>query len=125
MTRTVRRFRLWLAVRGMSWTRERSRVAEVVTSQTKPFDAETVYRTILQSPGECRISRATVFRTVFLLADAGIISARLVNSDSTVPMYAVAVPSWNPELCRASHRDLISGRCPWCGQQIVNGQPDL
>jgi hypothetical protein len=77
-----------------------------------------------------------VYRTLSVLVDAGLIQRGVSHDDGMVfshtfetkttrgDLAASILPaSRYADLCAASHRSLIAGRCPWCGRTIIDGQP--
>lgn len=58
--------------RGQRWTRARARLLATVAAQSGHFDAESLYLAVNRAAG-ARVSRATVYRTLPLLAACGLI----------------------------------------------------
>ncbi len=63
----------YIADKGRRWTAARARVQAAAARQTGHFDAEELWQAVNQAPGP-RVSRATVYRTLPLLAACGLIS---------------------------------------------------
>ena len=126
----IEQFHKFLEGRGLPMTGERHRVAATVFSlqgSTK-FAAEDIYDALET------ISRATVYRTLSLLVDAGLVHRdesgddRKVFSHGFVNESGKTLASLLPQnkyadLCATSHASLIAGCCPWCGRTIVHGEP--
>ena len=72
-------FRRHLKALGQKYTPERARVLDVLLRMEEPFQADQLLAAA-QDTGE-RISKATVYRTIKLLQDAGIIQQVLVESE--------------------------------------------
>jgi Fe2+ or Zn2+ uptake regulation protein len=123
MTSPLNEFRQHLAASGKRLTTEREIVAATIFSLHSPFTAETILEAIGK---DARVSRATVYRTLSMLAESGQIKAK-PRSDSEL-LYSHSYQSPAPaeklsHLCKAKHLSLIAGKCPWCGGNIINGKP--
>jgi Fur family transcriptional regulator, ferric uptake regulator len=64
-------FRRKLKQEGLKYTHERARVLDVAIRFTEPFDAEHLLAQVRGS--DVRVSKATIYRTLRLLVEAGII----------------------------------------------------
>jgi Fur family ferric uptake transcriptional regulator len=71
----VDRFRDFLATRGLRMTREREELLASIFHAPRHFEAEDLIRTIRERKG--RVSRATVYRTLSLLEECGILRKSL------------------------------------------------
>ncbi|MBC8115287.1 MAG: transcriptional repressor, partial [Candidatus Saccharimonas sp.] len=72
-------FREFLVAKGMRLTPERERVAQAVLQSQSRFDAEEFLARSDQSQEEWRVSRSTVYRTLGLLEEAGLVRKTLVT----------------------------------------------
>ena len=120
------RFRKYLESRGRRLTRERSLVVETVAGLTSPFDAEAVIAVLSSTTHPHRVSLATVYRTLDQLEQAEIILQDTSATDGKRFRFPGDIAALLPEsvspLCRAFHENLIAGKCPWCGRNILNGE---
>ena len=73
MPRTLVEARKFLQQRGQRWTRTRARILAAAVAQTGHFDAETLCLAVNRG-SDLRVSRATVYRTLPLLAAGGLIA---------------------------------------------------
>ncbi len=69
------RFRDFLATRKLRMTREREELLAAIFHAPRHFEAEDLIRTLKQRDG--RVSRATVYRTLTLLEECGILRKSL------------------------------------------------
>jgi Fur family transcriptional regulator, ferric uptake regulator len=74
-------FRRKLRAEGLKYTPERAQVLATVLSFEGLFEAERVLETVRRSG--FRVSKATVYRTIKLLQDAGIIQRALFDDEQT------------------------------------------
>ena len=72
-------FRRRLKAEGQKYTPERARVLDAVIRMDGPFEAEALVED-LRSSGY-RVSKATVYRTIKLMQDAGIVQRVLGGDD--------------------------------------------
>ena len=121
MTTPLDEFREYLASRGQRLTRERELLVGVIFALDSPFTAESVLEAVARSQSQSRISRATAYRTLQLLADSGQIAIGSAAAGSVQYSHGHAdEPIADP--CRSTHSKLIAGTCPWCGRAIRNGK---
>jgi Fe2+ or Zn2+ uptake regulation protein len=119
-------FRDYLVSRGKRLTREREILVDVIFALRPPFTAESVVEAVSRTRNKTRVSRATTYRTLQMLADAGQITIesdsdeRIQYSHTYKPLRIDAPIS---ELCQSTHSKMIAGKCPWCGCAILNGKP--
>jgi len=92
----------FLQKQGRRMTCPRRLVAKTVIGLSAPFVAESVVELLGR-----KVGRATVYRTLHELTDAGLIRTR---GDLFVP-----------GLCAETHRTMIAGTCPWCGFNVFQG----
>lgn len=74
-------FRKKLKAEGLKYTPERAQVLDTVLSFEGLFEAERVLETVRKSG--FRVSKATVYRTIKLLQEAGIIQRALFDEEQT------------------------------------------
>jgi Fur family ferric uptake transcriptional regulator len=84
-------FRRTLKAEGLKYTPERAHVLEIILGLPGPFEVDQVLEAVRE--GGFRVSKATIYRTIKLLQDAGIIQQVLFDKDQ-------------------SHYQLIYGRRP-------------
>jgi Fe2+ or Zn2+ uptake regulation protein len=126
----IKQFHEFLEGRSLHMTEERRRVAVTVFTlpRSTKFAVEDLYNALETT------SRATVYRTLSLLVDARLVQRDVSSDGSKVFSHDFETESGETatlmlpvnkyaDLCAASHRSLITGRCPWCGQTIINGRP--
>jgi len=79
-------FRRQLRREGLKYTPERARILDAVMGFEGPFEADHLIESLKLAAGngpagEARVSKATVYRTIKLLQDAGILQQVLFNAD--------------------------------------------
>ncbi len=81
-------FRRQLRREGLKYTPERARILDAVMGFQGPFEAEHLIESLKRGVshagaggGGARVSKATVYRTIKLLQDAGILQQVLFNAD--------------------------------------------
>lgn len=74
-------FRRALRAEGLKYTPERARILDAVSQAPEPFTADQVIAALKRAPGAGKVSKATVYRTIRLLADAGILNQVLLQAD--------------------------------------------
>lgn len=84
-------FRRKLKSEGLKYTPERARILDTIVSRDGLFEVEALLKDIRQSGH--RVSKATVYRTIRLLQDAGILQRVLFDEDQ-------------------AHYQLVYGRAP-------------
>lgn len=72
-------FRRRLKAEGLKYTPERARILDAIIQMDEVFEAEALLER-MKSAG-FRVSKATIYRTIRLLADAGIIQQVLLAGD--------------------------------------------
>lgn len=78
-------FRRRLRDEGLKYTPERARILDTIASMTGLFEAERVIERLAESHASGRrVSKATVYRTMRLLQDAGIIQRVPLDQDQGV-----------------------------------------
>lgn len=125
MTSPLENLRDYLNSRGMRLTPERETTARLIFSLTPPFTAESVVQAVLQL-GQS-VSRATIYRMLHILAEAGQITVES-ESDRETQYSHQYKPLQRSDgissLCQSTHAKMIAGTCPWCGRAILNGFPE-
>lgn len=71
----VERFRVFLAGKGLRYTRERAELLSAISDAPRHFEAEDLIRTVSERSG--RVSRATIYRTLGLLEECGVLRKSL------------------------------------------------
>lgn len=74
-------FRRKLRQEGLKYTPERAQVLDAITRKEGLFEAESLQRELKE--GGFRVSKATVYRTIKLLQDAGIIQRVLLDPEQS------------------------------------------
>lgn len=69
------RFRAFLVGKGLRFTREREELLAAIFEAPRHFEAEDLIRTVHQRSG--RVSRATIYRTLALLEECGVLQKSL------------------------------------------------
>lgn len=69
------RFKYFLKERNLKYTPERKEIIEAITRLQKHFDAEDIYQQLRKQ--KSNVSLATVYRTIPLLVDSGLIMGTL------------------------------------------------
>ena len=95
------RFREFLATRGLRMTRERVVILDAILAASDHFDAEKLYLDLRSR--ESLVSRATVYRTLDLLVQCGLVDRSRFASDSF---------SYEPIHGREHHDHMV---CTACG----------
>ncbi|MBL8990677.1 MAG: transcriptional repressor, partial [Phycisphaerae bacterium] len=75
-------FRRTLKAEGLKYTPERARILDEAVRFSEPFRAEALLDRLRAGGGQ-RISKATVYRTIRLLQQAGILQQVLLDADQT------------------------------------------
>lgn len=69
----IEKFREFLLTKGERLTRERSIIIEEVFAQHEHFDADDLIAKVARDKSGRRVSRATVYRALKLLEEAGLL----------------------------------------------------
>jgi Fur family ferric uptake transcriptional regulator len=96
------KFQEYLATQGMRLTQERAIIVEDVFSQHEHFDAEQIVERLTPAPqqGGRRVSRASVYRTLTLLEEAGLIRKVARTNDRDVYEHDYGYPQHDHLICR-------------------------
>ena len=92
-------FRRHLKRVGLKYTTERADLLDVVVGFDAPFDAEALAKALARRPK--RVSKATIYRTLKLLVEAGILAERPDARDSVRYEVIHGRPPVNVEIRRA------------------------
>jgi len=129
-------FRRKLKSEGLKYTPERAQILDAVLQMDDVFQAEQLIEKLKKS--QLRVSKATAYRTIKLLSDAGIIQQILFDADQShyqlaygkrssgllvdvdtkeiTPIDAPEIAAWRDKLCRErglkaeGHRFVIYAR---------------
>jgi Fur family ferric uptake transcriptional regulator len=96
------KFREYLATRGHRLTQERSFVVDAVFASHEHFDAEQLVESLAHRNDSRRVSRATVYRTLTMLEEAGLLRKVARTNDRDVYEHDYGYPQ---------HDHLICGKC--------------
>lgn len=104
-------FRRKLKSEGLKYTPERAHVLDTVMRQDGVFEADTILR--LLKGGKVRVSKATVYRTIRLLQEAGILQRVLFDDDPEQSHYQL-VYGQRPHdlLIRVDTREAVTIQVP-------------
>lgn len=104
-------FRRKLKSEGLKYTPERAQVLDTVMRQDGVFEAETILK--LLKGGKVRVSKATVYRTIRLLQEAGILQRVLFDDDPEQSHYQL-VYGQRPHdlLIRVDTREAVTIQVP-------------
>jgi Fur family ferric uptake transcriptional regulator len=105
------RFREFLATRGLRMTRERVVILDAILAARDHFDAEKLYLDLRAR--RSLVSRATVYRTLDLLVQCGLVDRERFASDTF---------SYEPMHGRAHHDHMV---CTDCGHVIEFMSPEI
>ena len=138
------RFKYFLKERDLKYTPEREEIIEAIVKLQKHFDAEDIYQQLRKQKSD--VSLATVYRTIPLLVDSGLIMETLhcrekvlyekiynkrhhdhmvcINCGKIIEFYNEDVEKLQDEICRkyqfvpTEHRLGIKGYCLKCQEKI-------
>ena len=80
----VEKFRAYLDTKGLRLTRERELIVTEIFSSSKQFDAEQLVERMSDQGVGRRVSRATVYRTIGWLEEAGMLRKAGRNNDRDI-----------------------------------------
>lgn len=75
----LERFAEFLQSRGMRITRQRRAIVDEIFSRHEHFDADELQARLQETPGNTDVSRASVYRTLKELVDAGLLRKMTLN----------------------------------------------
>jgi len=138
------RFKYFLKERDLKYTPEREEIIEAIVKLQKHFDAEDIYQQLRKQKSD--VSLATVYRTIPLLVDSGLIMETLhcrekvlyekiynkrhhdhmvcVNCGKIIEFYNEDVEKLQDEICHkyqfiaTEHRLGIKGYCKECQDKL-------
>ena len=100
------KFEEYLRTKGMRFTQERSIILEEVFASHEHFDADQLTERLAKRKDQKRVSRATVYRALCCLEDAGLLRKVARNNDREI---------YEHDYGYSQHDHLI---CKECGEMI-------
>ena len=94
----IEKYREFLASKGLRMTRERSIIVEEIFSLHEHFDADSLVDRLKGSPD--RVSRSTVYRSLALLEEAGLIRKVARQDDREIFEHDYGYPQHDHLICR-------------------------
>ncbi len=95
----IDKFREFLLTKGERLTRERSIIIEEVFAEHEHFDADTLVSRVSSNKGGRRVSRATVYRALKLLEEAGLLRKVARPNGSEVYEHDYGYPQHDHLIC--------------------------
>ena len=95
----IEKYREFLASKGQRMTRERSIIVEEIFSLHEHFDAESLIERLSRSRTD-RVSRSTVYRSLALLEEAGLIRKVARQDDREIFEHDYGYPQHDHLICR-------------------------
>lgn len=96
----VDKFREFLLTKGMRLTPEREAIVEAVYATHDHFDAEQWVGNFAQSKGQSSASRSTIYRTLNLLVEAGLLRRVARSNDREVYEHDYGYPQHDHLICK-------------------------
>ena len=96
----VDKFREFLRTKGQRLTPEREAVVRAVYAAHEHFDADYWVSTLALQPGKKQASRSTVYRTLELMSEAGLIRPVARVNDRTVYEHDYGYPQHDHLICK-------------------------
>lgn len=93
----LKTFEGFIEKKGLKKTVERSKILEVITGIPGHFDAEALLKSI--SRRNLKVSRASAYRTIKLLVEAGIIRESIMRDGRTIYEYGPAKTHHDHMVC--------------------------
>jgi Fur family ferric uptake transcriptional regulator len=90
----------FLATRGLRLTQERSAILDEVFSSHLHFDGDELAARLASRPGAVRVSRATVYRTLRLMVEAGLLRRVARPNGREVYEHDYGYPQHDHFICR-------------------------
>ena len=111
-------FRRYLKSIDLKYTTERADVLDAIVAMDRPFEAEELLQTLTQR--KHRVSKATVYRTLRLLVDAGILAQVLLDRERTHYQVIHGKPPSDLLICVRSGRrlEIVNPKCVALAQEI-------
>src|ERR1700733_10320738 len=94
------KFEEFLATRGLRLTPERSAIVDEVFSSHRHFDGDELTARLLEHKGDVRVSRATVYRALRLMVDAGLLRRVARPNGREVYEHDYGYPQHDHFICR-------------------------
>lgn len=95
----IEKYREFLAAKGLRMTRERSIIVAEIFSLHEHFDAESLIERLTRSRTD-RVSRSTVYRSLALLEEAGLIRKVARQDDREIFEHDYGYPQHDHLICR-------------------------
>ena len=99
-TSPAEKFREYLATQRQRLTAERQTIVEEIFAQHEHFDADTIASRLGARSDGRRVSRATVYRAISMLDDAGLIRKVARNGDRDLYEHDYGYPQHDHLICR-------------------------
>lgn len=100
----VEKFREFLATRQMRLTQEREIIVGAIFSDHEHFDCEEIVARLDKPQNGHRVSRATVYRTVAQMEEAGLIRKVARTNDRDVYEHDYGYPQHDHFICRKCNK---------------------
>jgi Fur family ferric uptake transcriptional regulator len=100
----VDKFREFLRTKGLRLTPEREAVVRAVYASHEHFDADHWVSTLVLRPGKKEASRSTVYRTLDLMAESGLIRKVARVNDRAVYEHDYGYPQHDHLICKKCHK---------------------
>jgi Fur family ferric uptake transcriptional regulator len=94
------KFREYLETKKMRLTTERERIVDEVFETHEHFDAEQLVARLSQKPSSIRVSRATIYRTLQSLEEAGLLRKVARNNDREIYEHDYGYPQHDHLVCK-------------------------
>ena len=94
------KFEEFLATRGLRLTPERKAIVDEVFSSHRHFDGDELTARLLERKGDVRVSRATVYRALRLMVDAGLLRRVARPNGREVYEHDYGYPQHDHFICR-------------------------
>lgn len=94
----IEKYREFLASKGLRMTRERSIIVQEIFSLHEHFDADSLIDRLARSPD--RVSRSTIYRSLTLLEEAGLIRKVARQDDREIFEHDYGYPQHDHLICR-------------------------
>jgi len=96
----VEKYREFLATKGLRLTRERMIIVEEVFASHEHFDAEQLVGRLAQRTDGRRVSRSTVYRSLNLLEEAGMLRKVARQDDREIYEHEYGYPQHDHLICK-------------------------
>jgi len=95
------KFEEFLATRGLRLTPERSAIVDEVFSSHRHFDGDELTTRLIERKGDVRVSRATVYRALRLMVEAGLLRRVARPNGREVYEHDYGYPQHDHFICRS------------------------